>query len=223
VSAFIMAAHAFTKNYQDHSNDTGYQFEFHCDKCGNGYRSSFNASALGVGSKIAKGLGSLFGGSKLWGAGVAADYMKDGLRGSGWDDAFKKAIEEIKPKFHQCTRCGNWVCPEVCWNEARNLCESCAPDLAEEAAHHQAHIMADQVAQKMRDTNLVGDIDVTAPMMSSCPSCKGRLAPGAKFCPGCGKPVVQGAGAAKKFCSGCGTQMAAGAKFCSGCGTASEA
>ena len=26
------------------------------------------------------------------------------------------AIAEIKPKFRQCTRCGGWFCPEVCWN-----------------------------------------------------------------------------------------------------------
>jgi hypothetical protein len=216
-----MGATAFTRNYTDHSNDTGYQFEFHCDKCGNGYRSSFQASALGVGSKIAKGLGSLFGGSKLWGAGVAADYMKDGLRGAGWDSAFKTAIDEIKPKFHQCTRCGHWVCPEVCWNEARQLCESCAPDLAEEAASAQAHIAADQARQKMSAVDQTEGFDPKAQMLSSCPHCKGRLAAGAKFCASCGKPVVQTA-AQKKFCSGCGTQLAAGAKFCSGCGTAAE-
>lgn len=218
-----MAAQAFTRNYTDHSNDTGYQFEFHCDKCGNGYRSSFQASALGVGSKIAKGLGALFGGNRLWGAGVAADHLKDGLRGSGWDDAFKKAIDEIKPKFHQCTRCGNWVCPEVCWNEGRNLCEACAPDLAEEAAHHQAHIASEQIADKMRNVDLVEGIDVKAQMTSACPHCRGRLAPGAKFCASCGKPVVQGAGQQKKFCSGCGTQLPPGGKFCSGCGTAADA
>lgn len=218
-----MGAHAFTRNYSDHSNDTGYQFEFNCDKCGNGFRSSFQASALGVGAKIAKGLGSIFGGGKLWGAGVAADHLKDGLRGSGWDDAFKKAIEEIKPKFHQCTRCGNWVCPDVCWNESRGLCEACAPDLAEEAAHHQAHIASQQIADKMRNADLVGNVDVTAPMVSGCPHCKARLAPGAKFCAGCGKPVVAGAAAQKKFCSGCGTQLAGGAKFCSGCGTSADA
>jgi len=39
-----MGSIAFTRNYSDHSNDTGYQFEFHCDKCGNGYRSTFRAS-----------------------------------------------------------------------------------------------------------------------------------------------------------------------------------
>src|SRR3712207_8965772 len=49
-----MGSTAFTRNYTDHSNDTGYQFEFHCDKCGNGHRSAFQASALGVGAKIAK-------------------------------------------------------------------------------------------------------------------------------------------------------------------------
>lgn len=212
-----MAATPFTRNYTDRSNDTGYQFEFHCDKCGNGFRSSFQASALGVGSKIAKGLGSLFGGNKMWAAGVAADHMKDGLRGTAWDDAFEKAIGEIRPKFHQCTRCGNWVCPDVCWNEQRQLCEGCAPNLAEEAAHHQAHAASQQIADKIRKVDLVGDIDPAAQMFAACPSCKARVEPGTKFCASCGKPV--GAAAAKKaFCTGCGASMAAGAKFCGECG-----
>jgi hypothetical protein len=211
-----MGATAFTRNYRDHSNDTGYQFEFHCDKCGNGYRSSFQASALGVGSKIAKGLGSLFGGSKMWAAGVAAGHMKDGLRGKAWDDAFKRAIDEIRPRFHQCTRCGQWVCPEACWNEERQLCEGCAPNLAEEAAHHQANIAARQLADKMRQVDHVAGIDPAAAMLGACPHCKTRLQAGKKFCAGCGKPV--GSGEAKSFCTGCGGQLAAGAKFCGDCG-----
>lgn len=207
---------AFTRNFTDRSNDTGYQFEFHCDKCGNGFRSSFQTSALGVGSKIAKGLGGLFRGSPLWAAGNAAAHMKDGLRGPAWDSAFEKAIAEIKPKFHQCTRCGNWVCPEVCWNDARQLCEGCAPDLSEEAAHHQAQIASQQIAEKMRNVDLVAGIDPKAEMLSQCPSCKARLAPGAKFCGGCGNAV--GAAAKKSFCTGCGAQLAIGARFCAGCG-----
>lgn len=213
-----MTAIAFTRNYRDHSNDTGYQFEFFCDKCGNGFRSKFHASALGVGSKIAKGLGSLFGGN-LWAAGNAADHMKDGLRGGAWDEAFKKAIEEIRPQFHQCTRCGQWVCPEVCWNEARGLCEGCAPDLAEEAAHHQAHIASDQMAERMRAADQVGAVDVTAQMQSGCLHCQARLAPGAKFCASCGKPTTQAAAAKPAFCTNCGGKLAAGAKFCGECGT----
>src|ERR1700748_2657809 len=35
----------FTDNYQDRSTNDGYQFEFFCRRCGNGYRSSFQASA----------------------------------------------------------------------------------------------------------------------------------------------------------------------------------
>lgn len=212
-----MGSTAFTRNYSDRSNDTGYQFEFHCDKCGNGYRSTFHASKLGVGAKLAKGLGSLFGGNALWAAGQAADHMKDGLRGQAWDSAFKEAIEEIKPKFHQCTRCGSWVCPEVCWNEARQLCESCAPDLAEEAAAQQAQIAAHQVADKLRAVDQVAGFDAKAEMVSACPGCRARLAPGAKFCAACGKPVGT-ATAAKVFCTGCGQQLPAGARFCASCG-----
>jgi hypothetical protein len=213
-----MATIAFTRNYTDHSNDTGYQFEFHCDKCGNGYRSTFHMSKLGIGSKIAKGLGSLFGGS-MWAAGQASDYMKDGLRGQAWDGAFREAIEEIKPKFNQCTRCGHWVCPEVCWNHQRQLCEGCAPDLATEAAAQQAQIAVEQVGAKLREVDQVAGFDPLAEMVSSCPHCKSQLQPGAKFCAGCGKPVGTAA-AAKAFCSGCGGQLAAGAKFCAGCGQA---
>jgi hypothetical protein len=212
-----MSVIAFTKNYHDHSSDTGYQFEFFCDKCGSGYRSTFKTSALGVGAKLARGLGSLFGGSQLWAAGQASDYMKDGLRGPQWDAAFKEAIEEIKPKFHQCHRCGRWVCPEVCWNEPRQMCLECAPDLAQEAASMQAHIQAEQLGEKMRKTDLVADIDPAAQMLGACPTCKARIQPGAKFCASCGKPV---AGPPQKvFCTGCGTQLPPGGKFCASCGT----
>jgi hypothetical protein len=211
-----MAATAFTRNYRDHSNDTGYQFEFFCDKCGNGFRSSFQTSALGVGSKIARGLGALLGGNRVWAAGVAAGHMKDGLRGKAWDGAFQKAIEEIRPRFHQCTRCGHWVCPEACWNEERQLCEGCAPNLAEEAAHHQANIAASQLADKLRKVDHVAGVDPAAMMLGACPHCKARLQAGKKFCAGCGKPV--GSGAARAFCTGCGAELAAGSRFCGDCG-----
>ncbi len=214
-----MGAIAFTKNYTDHSNDTGYQFEFHCDKCGSGYRSTFHASALGVGSKIAKGLGSLFGGGNLWAAGQASEYMKDGLRGPAWDSAFKAAIEEIKPKFHQCQRCARWVCPEVCWNESRAMCLECAPDLAMEAASAQAHIAAEQIANNMRQVDQTGGLDPKAQMVAACPSCHARVAAGAKFCASCGKPVTAAAAPQKAFCTGCGSQLPPGGRFCASCGT----
>ena len=47
----------------------------------------------------------------------------------------------------------------------------------------------------------------------ACPTCNTPLPQGAKFCPGCGKPV-----AAKSFCTNCGNQVPQGAKFCPNCG-----
>jgi predicted amidophosphoribosyltransferase len=104
----------------------------------------------------------------------------------------------------------------VCWNEERQLCEGCAPNLAEEAAHHQAEIAAQQLAEKMRKVDQVAEVDPAAAMVGACPHCKARIAPGKKFCAGCGKPV--GAAGAKSFCTGCGAQLSAGAKFCGDCG-----
>lgn len=207
---------AFTRNYTDHSNDSGYQFEFHCDKCGNGFRSAFQTSSLGVVSSLFRAAGNLFGGGALSSVGDGADYVKDALRGPAWDSSFKAAVSEIKPKFHQCTRCGHWVCPDVCWNEARQLCEDCAPDLGEEAAAAQALAAREQLHEKARNVDQTDGTNLKVKQTAACPSCKARLAPNAKFCGSCGKPVP--AAAAKRFCGECGEGMAPGAKFCPGCG-----
>ena len=208
-----MATIQFTRNYVDRSNDTGYQFEFHCDKCGNGHMSTFQASKLGVASGLLRAAGSLFGGV-LNQAANAGSQMKDALRGQAWDDAFREAVTECKQYFKQCTRCGKWVCPDVCWNEKRSLCEACAPDLQEEAASIQAHVAVDQVREKALQHDQTGGMDVSTAKMASCPHCNARVE-GGKFCPECGKPLA----AAKAFCSNCGKEMAANAKFCGDCGT----
>ena len=41
----------FTDNYQDHSTREGYQFEFFCERCGNGYSSTFKHSVTGFGGR----------------------------------------------------------------------------------------------------------------------------------------------------------------------------
>jgi hypothetical protein len=42
-----MALIPFVQNFDDLSTDQGFQFKFHCDKCGNGYMSSFQGSSAG--------------------------------------------------------------------------------------------------------------------------------------------------------------------------------
>lgn len=98
----------FTSNYSGLSTNQGFQFEFICDRCGTGYRSSFQASTLGTISSALDTAGSLFGGV----LGQAAD-LGEHARSATWqkahDAAFIKAMEELKPDFIQCPRCSSWV------------------------------------------------------------------------------------------------------------------
>ncbi|MBF0500491.1 MAG: SPFH domain-containing protein [Candidatus Riflebacteria bacterium] len=48
----------------------------------------------------------------------------------------------------------------------------------------------------------------------TCGACQAPMDPGAKFCPSCGKPNMQG----KTNCTACAKPMPAGAKFCPECG-----
>ena len=43
-----MALIQFTRNHTDHLTDKGFQIEFFCDRCGNGFLSEFKASATGM-------------------------------------------------------------------------------------------------------------------------------------------------------------------------------
>src|SRR6476661_7456824 len=52
----------FTSNYTDVSTYEGYQFEFHCQRCGNGYRSAFRHSVTGFGGRPAALGGGILGG-----------------------------------------------------------------------------------------------------------------------------------------------------------------
>src|SRR5437764_3503327 len=123
----------FVQNYDDLSTDRGFQFKFHCDKCGNGFMSHFQPSTLGTAGSLLRAAGDLFGG---WAssAGNSAYEMQRAVGGKAHDEALMKAVAEGKEHFHQCSRCGRWVCPEVCWNANAGQCEDCAPDFQEEMA-----------------------------------------------------------------------------------------
>jgi len=202
---------AFTKNYSDHSNNEGFQFEFFCDKCGSGVRSAFSLSTMGVATDVVTAASRLIGG--FWGAAQASAQVKDMLRGPAWDKAFAAAIEECKPRFRQCTRCGRWMCPEVCWNHDRKLCLECAPDLEREAASLQAHAAVEQARAKIEKVDQTSGYDASVHSAASfCASCGAALT-GGKFCGECGKPVDTGK------CRKCSAAVSPAAKFCAECGT----
>ncbi len=225
-----MAMIQFVNNYEDLSTDRGYQFKFFCDKCGNGYMSRFQPSAIGTAGSLLRAAGDFFGG---WAssAGNSAYDIQRSVGGKAHDEALQKAVVEGKEHFHQCSRCGSWVCPEVCWNAQAGQCEGCAPDYNEELASSHAHAKADaareQLHEKARTTDYVSQIDMSAgasvkapsrveqqqaaaPKCSSCHADVGK----AKFCPECGTPTTP----PKATCSGCGHQPEGTPRFCPECG-----
>ena len=65
----------FTDNFDDLSNMEGYQFEFKCERCGNGYRSPFVPDIKEKGRGLLRAAGGLLGG-ELDRLSSAADSMR---------------------------------------------------------------------------------------------------------------------------------------------------
>ena len=206
-----MAMIRFVANYDDLSTDKGYQFKFYCDKCHNGYMSRFQMSVAGTAGSFLRAAGDLFGGV-FSSAGNSAYEIQRAVGGKAHDDALETAVEEGKAHFHQCTRCGKWVCPETCWNSAAGQCEECAPNFEEEvaAAHAQAKALAvrDQLYEKAYKTDYVSRIDLKSGSVARSPAAGSS---NAKLCPACGTAAMG------KFCPECGTNMCA-AVTCRSCG-----
>ena len=225
-----MALIQFVHNYDDLSTDRGYQFKFHCDKCGNGYMTQFHASTIGVAESLINVASDFLSGWSR--AGSAVNEVQRVVGGKLHDAALAKAVEEARPNFRQCTSCGHWVCHQVCWNAQANLCEACAPNYEEQLAASQAHAKADaareQLNEKARATNYSGGINmapdaiVQAPTAGTntqapktlCGECGAEVG-SSKFCPECGKPVAK---AAPAHCPKCNAETHGG-KFCGDCGT----
>jgi len=203
----------FTDNYSDLSTDRGFQWDFYCERCGNGYRSKFQPSATGLVTEaldVASGvLGGIFG---------TAAEVGDRVHSAAWerahDAAFAKAVKEVRDYFVQCPRCNEWVCRQRCWNESRGLCFECAPDVAVEAASAQAEAVVEQATEAVRARQYeVQDYVAGDHLRAACPKCGAAARPGAKFCAECGTPLKQ-----NRFCTECGSPIEANVKFCPQCG-----
>jgi membrane protease subunit (stomatin/prohibitin family) len=205
----------FVSNYSDLSTDKGFQFEFNCDRCSNGFRTQFRPWAVGSVSSVLDAAGSLLGGV----FNTAAD-VGERVRSAGWqkahDEAFQEAVQEIRPSFIQCPRCSTWVCRKACWNSKRGLCKECAPDLGVEMSAAQASRSVEEVwahAKMAEEDKKLAEGNWRETIVASCPNCGAPQATNAKFCPECGTKIKT-----SETCSKCGAKLTAGAKFCPECG-----
>lgn len=211
-----MAGHIpFTDNYQDLSTDRGFQFKFCCERCGNGYMSSFQHNVTGMAGDALKAASNFLGGF----LGRAADSVYDVQRaigGPAHDAALRKAVEELRPQFKQCGRCGDWVCHDICWNDARNQCVQCSPKIDQEIAAIETEGTLHQLREKAYyDQDMTGGVKLqSAAAPVACPSCSAEVAAGQKFCGECGTNVL-----ARPQCPACGVESKPGQKFCGECGT----
>ena len=208
-----MATIPFTSNYTDLSSPRGYQFQFFCRKCGNGYMSTFQPNRMSGIANAANAAASLFGG--IFGrAAQTANVFQGYVAGPQHDAALDEAVKEISPLFKQCTRCGSWVCEPVCWNKKAGLCETCAPDLDEEISAAQAQAARQQAMDKARQVDFLGDRNLAQVAAAVCPSC-GAKTQGGNFCPECGTSL-----SSKRRCANCGAESDSSPKFCPECGKA---
>ena len=217
--------HSFTRNYNDLSTDAGFQFEFYCDNCGNGYKSSFQESQTYNARKKADGirqgagaLGGLFGGLASSITGVVErgiDAVGESLESQGpqWrkeqEQSFDAAQQEIRPHFKKCPACSQWVCND-CWNHDEGLCISCAPRESAYVAQARNQAMRNNIDAAVETATVWhGELETRTTV---CPQC-GQPTGAGKFCNYCGAPL------GLNKCPNCGASVALGVRFCGECGS----
>ena len=204
----------FSKNYNDLSTNRGFQFEFFCDRCSNGFRTQFKSFNLGALSGAMETASSFLG--FLGKAADVSERISSASHERAHDEAFLEAAKELRPEFMQCPRCSQWVCKKSCWNNKKGLCKECAPDLGVEMSAAQSSRSVEEVwahaAMAEEDKKLATE-NWRETIRASCPQCNAPLATNAKFCPDCGTKL-KGA----EHCTECGSKLQPGAKFCADCG-----
>jgi hypothetical protein len=222
----------FTSNYTDVSTYEGYQFEFHCQRCGNGYRSAFRHSVTGFGGRLAALGGGIVGGeigSRVQEVGLLAQWDRSSTRGSTNDKRLLEASEDVAGHFVQCRGCAEWVCRDVCWDGRAGCCSRCVPPPAAEQApgfgpsglgpgqpgygpspgYGQPGPCGQPSGYGPPRVSLRHPGRPSSPAVC-CTNCGATTA--GRFCAQCGTPLAPPA------CTGCGAP-AQGTPFCPQCGT----
>ncbi|WP_344416016.1 hypothetical protein [Pseudonocardia ailaonensis] len=223
----------FTSNITDCSTTDGYQFEFHCQRCGNGFRSRFRHSVTGFGGRLAALGGSILGGeigSRVEHVGLMAQWNRPSTRGTTNDQRMREASEDVAGEFRQCRGCTDWVCRHFCWDQRVDCCRNCAAAQAPPAygapSYDQGYGTPPQVAPAYGAQSYPEQYAAQGygGQAHGAPPAPAPAEP-TRYCGHCG---AEGTG---RFCGACGTSYDAppcrgcgapqrGTPFCQNCGTA---
>lgn len=168
----------FTSNVTDHSNQQGYQFEFHCDKCGNGYMSAFQPSKVGMAGGFLRAASGFFGGGALGEMASAGDYLRDAKRGM---------CEYCAPDLEEEAAAAQaTVAKEQIWEKAKSSDQTGGMNVSNVVrsatcphcgAHAQGSKFCPECGKPLQNK-------------SECPGCHAHIEAGVKFCPECGTKVL---------------------------------
>ena len=196
---------------------------FYCDKCDREFRSQPQIAAT-----IAKDVGRKALGGLLGGIPIVGDLAERTLQDSRqiYDltaQQLEAAWKEVSVHFHECPTCRLIVCPTD-WDAQSGFCNDDSPRREEiaEAGAQQAAGMLKGIAEAFGVGGMIRSAAQAAQTatgnMARCPKDGTLAAPGTKFCPECGSPMVQ---PSTDRCPKCGVEVQ-GAKFCPQCGTKIE-
>ncbi len=214
-----MVLRDFVKNFDDMSDQNGFQFKFKCDICQDGFMTKYRQAPyakakglFGAASSIGSSFGGSFGGvgNSAWGASSAAGYMHD----SKWREAHEKALDdataEARGHFTKCPGCTKYV-DATCWNEQGLMCVECSPRQAITVQKARAQAFGQKAAESMMAQDYSAEIKGAEEVKILCSKC-GKPTSSGKFCEVCGAPLD------KSACPNCGQKVSATARFCNNCG-----
>lgn len=212
----VVAPVPFTGNVRDLCNENGFQWEFSCNRCGNGFQSPFEQNIASRGRGLLRMAGEWFGGgAQTLSSGVEDfnNYGWGGEQSATKDRHFAKAVDTVRPLFRQCRGCGRWACHQFCWNEDVGQCMECSPLVSEEIARAQSEAQRYQFREQAFEQDWTSGQAFGEVQKLRCDACGGST-PGGKFCQHCGQALIKAV-----HCTQCGTKTSPGAMFCQQCGT----
>ena len=215
-----MVLRDFVKNFDDMSDQNGFQFKFKCDICQDGFMTKYRQAPYAK----AKGL---FGGRQqhrqqlrreLLGVWATARGELHPRRATctipNGAKLTKRLWTMLQRKrgadFTKCPGCTKYV-DATCWNEQGLMCVECSPRQAITVQKARAQAFGQKAAESMMAQDYSAEIKGAEEVKILCSKC-GKPTSSGKFCEVCGAPLD------KSACPNCGQKVSATARFCNNCG-----
>ncbi len=220
-----MGSFSHMPNYDVRNDGAGPYAVFYCENCSREFRSQPDFVETATKDLGKQALGGLLRKVPLVGSAAAENVLGEDPRYSYKlnPQQLEKAWQQVQPHFRECPTCGRIVCLSD-FDTQSGFCQDDSPRTSEIAESRGAQAgaaikgFADAFGLSGALKSVESSVKQAQSSTAKCPSCGVMAAPGTKFCPECGTPMVQ---PAADKCPSCGAEVH-GAKFCPECGAKIE-